>query len=147
MFYYLLTLLGLAWGIPFYLYQYIRNEHRIPVSQRLSEALKTESEVIVYFKAGGYRWTRRIKLERKLRKIGVTRIKRMHDQYDAVIAILTPSQIAIMSTKRWLPGMSLASEEFAIEEAQLRSNFDTYKRFDQKQLEQSLKTLHERYQL
>ena len=144
---FLIFLLEVTLGTPRELYRYIRNEHRDALSKKLQEALKKESEVIVYFRAGGYRWSIRRKLVRELRSIGVTRMKEMHDQYDAVIAALTPWQVAKMSTKRWLSGMCLVSEALAMEEASVRDDLNTHKRFDQTQIIQSLQALHEKYQL
>ena len=49
-------LLELFVGIPYEALRYLQNKHRIPLSKKLEEAIAgKESEITVYFKAGGDR--------------------------------------------------------------------------------------------
>ena len=139
-------LLELFVGIPYEALRYLQNKHRIPLSKKLEEAIAgKESEITVYFKAGGYRWSVRGRLINTLQKMGVTRIKSLRDQNDAVLAVLSPPQIKAMSKKRWVLGMATASEMLFLEKSCLED--PTNYHFDDDELKQALEELDKKYQL
>lgn len=143
-------LLELCIEIPRETYLYLRNKHRVAVSDKLKEAMgDEEKEILVCIESGGYDWDISKKLKRALNNIGVTRTRDVvkPNGKRAIIANLTPLQINIMAKKRWVTLMNTADEMSKLKEYRLRDDLNTYKQFSQDQFEEALKQLKEEYQL
>ena len=123
-------------------YRYLRNTHRSPLSDKLEEAIKTNTDITVFFKIAGYRWSILDRLVKTLTEMGVTQYK---VELDDLIAVLTISQIEELGGKRWIKTMWTADERQLLEEQELRYKFE--RRADQSKLKPLLEQLHEKYEI